>query len=1130
MLNDQDIVSAINLRLAVLDQPIVPQQDMGSIEGVVGPLVVRQRELFRRLDNQLCGVDQRIQDFLDDYLSGTGRSPQLPRRTLILDEPGLARALSLPVDADEYRSETISSYRLVNGILHNPANDRRTTAGVFHIVEGGSPIPDDKLAVPVDVFAQMLERAVTPPPEALRLPWTSNQDQQAACFVSLHLRPIVVPAVPGFTDEVRMETRFFAPGGLVSNLDFVEGIFGNAGDPHLPENDAALDPQGWTGTTGMVILAPHLTRVTKKELGLPHVKDATERQRRDGMCWASEDELYNDGKAFKLCARDERGVIATILADNYFGYCKKEIKAQISYSANLFGLAEEEHSGGANAYPAWNLSQEWTDTFTPDGYTLEQVLERDPDSWQLQAEGHAISTIQPDLILVPAGATYSMRTQTITWQRGEGDQATLPLRAGVHYLTPCGYRVHAKPREADPTYWHLIGTSPDATQFHKPATVSGGGKSEISKSLLDAFTYGSAWTQDFEPDMDQVQALLDHDYSDRFADPDHAPDNRPLLSDERSLGSVIKLLTPSPDFTDQYNQWLGTLPAHIIELVYTVKRFHRPEWGQDWRSHFSVGHVNGRMSNSLRLDGDKIQVNMLRVGFEEDGSWRLFSLRPDFSPAAKVQTEDDITASVVAPPPEGSGRGSLADKYVKNCELLLFQRPDDAIHRGYDKQTERDMARSSSFISNFEPLTHADARAIVEDAPGFSRFTEPMQALIREFAEQDEDSRPRYIAISSEPRLVDGKRSKNPRYLQVRPDLTNPVLTRATSFASHLWQREPFGSDLRMPVHIVAAGRRNNAAEPGIPPFCAYNPLHYMELPELFMEFISSMTGKSPSTTGAGSEGAMTKGPFNPLPAIIDLNAALLSYALTETDGWLSSAGVIGPKVRVDHDISLLVPELFSRMSREERRGSALVEGGYLERLEDYEHNGELVQASRLGYRMNALFASRYFGRIFLHPDVVFTEQMLRPELQDLDAFTESVKVIVTTHQRVSKAYFDDGTISLATPPLRALLEIMAHGQSSEGWTLETPAFRALFQREAILASGWYAQRLGAKQSFDVARLKASLKKLKDFVKEPSNAEAAARMGMAERVDALSARLAFVSSPDYLASLEGTLGRQVNLS
>jgi hypothetical protein len=86
----------------------------------------------------------------------------LPRRTLSLDLPGLARTLSLPVDADDYSSELITSYRLANGVLHNPRNDRRTTAGVFHIAEGGLPIPDDKLAVPREVFAALLDRARSP--------------------------------------------------------------------------------------------------------------------------------------------------------------------------------------------------------------------------------------------------------------------------------------------------------------------------------------------------------------------------------------------------------------------------------------------------------------------------------------------------------------------------------------------------------------------------------------------------------------------------------------------------------------------------------------------------------------------------------------------------------------------------------------------------------------------------------------------------------------------------------------------------------------------------------------------------------------------------------------------------------
>ncbi len=74
------------------------------------------------------------------------------------------------------------------------------------------------------------------------------------------------------------------------------------------------------------------------------------------------------------------------------------------------------------------------------------------------------------------------------------------------------------------------------------------------------------------------------------------------------------------------------------------------------------------------------------------------------------------------------------------------------------------------------------------------------------------------------------------------------------------------------------------------------------------MDFICSLTGKSPSTTGAGSEGALTKGPFNALRPTADLNNALVSFILTGYHGFSSSAGYVGPQVRVDHDISLLVP------------------------------------------------------------------------------------------------------------------------------------------------------------------------------------------------------------------------------
>ena len=92
----------------------------------------------------------------------------------------------------------------------------------------------------------------------------SSYAEPARTFVSLLLRPIVCPEVPGICPRKTMEVRFFAPGSLVSNLDFVESIFGNAGDPVPAANDAGLDVEHWTGHTGCVILAPHLVQADQE--------------------------------------------------------------------------------------------------------------------------------------------------------------------------------------------------------------------------------------------------------------------------------------------------------------------------------------------------------------------------------------------------------------------------------------------------------------------------------------------------------------------------------------------------------------------------------------------------------------------------------------------------------------------------------------------------------------------------------------------------------------------------------------------------------------------------------------------------------------------------------------------------
>jgi hypothetical protein len=1123
---------AINLRLAALGFSPLSNTTSRARAKLAAPVLAKQPEEPRLPSAQLCPVDARIQAYLDRALATAAPVPRLPAGTFVLDEPDLARELSLPLDGDYFDSPLLKSYRLRNGVLHNPANDRRTTQGVFHIAEGGLPIPDDKLAVPAAVFARLLERAFQPPPALLKLPITAGSADEAACFVSLLLRPLVVPAVAGFIGEKRMEIRFFAPGSLVSNLDFVESIFGNAGDPRQPDNDAALDPTGWTGHTGCVILAPHLTAVTKRELGLPDHDHATERQRRDGMCWRKPDELYNGGSAFKICSRDAGGVIVTIIADNYYGYCKKEVKTQISYSANLFGLAEEEHAGGALVYPAYDLGEEFSGNLHVQqrGHSFTEVAERYQTLMEVKPEGFAVDRKYPDIIYVPEDVAFDLNKQQLSWMQA-GEVRSLPFRAGHTYVRPSGYKVHLEQPPAH-TAWHIVGTVAEGTLCHKPCTVSGGGKSEISKAISDAILPGPIFVADFDRDMDRVEELINRDCSNRFCIPERCgTDLRPILSPERSLGSVIKLLTPDDkEYSKEYNTWLRSIPQYLKEIVFVVKRHFRSTWGHKWRDHFSVDIINGNPGNELKCDNRKLTASYLRVGFDADGAWRVFGLREDFHPAAKVQMEDDITASVVVPAgvvlPDENGAASASLKFVENCERRLFQRPDDAIHRGYDKQTERELAQPGNFISNFEPLTQADARALVDEAIGFSKFTAPMQVLVRGAASNG--VAPAYFVSSAHPRLVDGKPSKNPRYLQQRPDLVDARGVHLARMATRLFRRLPADAPVYTPVDALVPGRRNNPpdTQARIRSLAVFNPIHHMELPELFAEFISSMTGKSPSTTGAGSEGALTKGPFNALPAIIDLNAALVSQILTGLPAFLSAAGYVGPKFQVNHDVSLLVPELWCRMSAEERTPEFLRKHGFIEKCEDFVYEGRKVLASRLGWRITARFGRVFLGRVFTHPHSIFTSEILQPENQDLATFADGMDNICSTHQRVAQSYFADGTISLACPPLKALLEIMANGKTSAGHELDAPEFRALFTREHLLASDWYAARLEAKQAGDIALWRRHVRTLEEFCANPANADVVKKLGLSERLAAAKAETVRVAKKECLTSLVGTLGVQ----
>ena len=197
ILNDNSLKEYVNLRLMSLGLP--GSEGELPIAKIAGPLLADANDIRSLLINYRCPSDQRIIAFCNHYFADLPEEEKhgwIPKSSFISDRHGVSRMLSLPVHGDEFHSEYVDSFRVYQGVLHNPATDKRTTEGVFHIAEGGFAVPADKIAVPKLTFARMLKHACNPPKNLLELPFTSNQKKKAYTFVSAYLKPIVCPEVP----------------------------------------------------------------------------------------------------------------------------------------------------------------------------------------------------------------------------------------------------------------------------------------------------------------------------------------------------------------------------------------------------------------------------------------------------------------------------------------------------------------------------------------------------------------------------------------------------------------------------------------------------------------------------------------------------------------------------------------------------------------------------------------------------------------------------------------------------------------------------------------------------------------------------------------------------------------------
>ena len=99
----------------------------------------------------------------------------------------------------------------------------------------------------------------------------------------------------------------------------------------------------------------------------------------------------------------------------------------------------------------------------------------------------------------------------------------------------------------------------------------------------------------------------------------------------------------------------------------------------------------------------------------------------------------------------------------------------------------------------------------------------------------------------------------------------------------------------------------------------------------------------------------------------------------------------------------------------------------------------------------------------------------------------------------------------------------MAHGEY-EGMKYTDPDFRAMFSVESFESSGWYKERLDAKQKVDIQLWERHQNYLEEFLKKDINE------GMGERIDEsglrrrIARRLKTFRSEEYREKLEGCLG------
>jgi hypothetical protein len=143
--------------------------------------------------------------------------------------------------------------------------------------------------------------------------------------------------------------------------------------------------------------------------------------------------------------------------------------------------------------------------------------------------------------------------------------------------------------------------------------------------------------------------------------------------------------------------------------------------------------------------------------------------------------------------------------------------------------------------------------------------------------------------------------------------------------------------------------------------------------------------------------------------------------------------------------------------------------------------------------------------------------------VQGMEEYIDGINNIVEAQQKVALRYFEEESVDSAIPPLKILLHIMAYGHY-EGKDIGHPDLRKQFDRDFVVESEWYKERLLLKQQIDSRFLQKQIEYLKDFMEQPNNAALVAEMNIDRRLEQAREELTYINSLKYLNDLVGTIG------